>query len=126
MRGVQGDLKKLIHEAIDKKVEASRGINTAPLDKRLGETEKRLTEKMDTLDSVQTADPTCVFHPNLISASEEPVVTISNQLCYCGKYWCVPEPFCLPQETGQLSGWHMWLQGMLIVHNNVTYCIMPL
>ena len=85
MRGVQGDLKKLIHEAIDKKVEASRGINTAPLDKRLGETEKRLTEKMDTLDSVQTADLTCVFRPNLISASDEPVVAMSNQFCYCGK-----------------------------------------
>ncbi len=64
MRGVWGDLKKLIHEAIDEKVEASGGINTAVLDKRLGEMEKRLTEKKDTLDCVQTADPTCVFHPS--------------------------------------------------------------
>jgi hypothetical protein len=87
--------------------------------------EKRLADKMDSLD-VQAKPTRVVCHNlNLVDASEEPVIATSNEFCYCGRYWCVPVPesFCLPQETDHLSGWCMWLQGMIIVSNNVTYHI---
>ena len=125
IRVMRVDLKTIIHEAIDEKVEASGGINTSMLDKKLGDMEKRLAEKMDSLD-VQ-AEPTRVVrtNPNLIDASEEPVVATGNQFCYRCRYWCVPESFSLPREADRLSGWRMWLKGMVIVSNNVTYCIKP-
>ena len=74
VRSMREDLKTTVHEAIDERIEASGGINTSLLDKRLGEMEKRLAEKMDSLD-VQ-AEPTHVVRPdpNLVDASEEPVV----------------------------------------------------
>ena len=56
VRVMQVDLKTIIHVAIDEKVEASGVINTSMLDKRLGDMEKRLVEKMDSLD-IQ-AEPT--------------------------------------------------------------------
>mgnify|MGYP006157755839 CR=1 FL=1 len=125
VRVMRVDLKTIIHEAIDEKVEASGGINTSMLDKRLGNMEKRLAEKMDSLD-VQ-AEPTHVVCtiPNLIDALEKPVVATGNQFCYRGHYWCVPESFSLPREADHLSRWHMWLKGMVIVSNNVTYRIKP-
>ena len=51
-------------------------------DKRLGDMEKRLMEKMDTLDHFQSVKTlkSVVFCPNLVDASEEPVVTTCNQL----------------------------------------------
>ena len=87
MRGMQEDLKTIFHEAIDKKVEAGGGINTSLLDKKLGDMEKKLTEKMDSLD-VQKAKS--IVHPRLIDA---PIITMSNQFCYCDQYWCAPELF---------------------------------
>jgi hypothetical protein len=41
--------------------------------------EKRLTETMDSLDTVKIAEPTHVVHPNLIDALEELIVVMSNQ-----------------------------------------------
>ena len=79
MRSMQENLKTIVHEAIDEKAEASGAIITSLLDKRLGDMEKRLTEKMGSLD-VQTADST--VHPQFIDASEEPVFVMSNQFCY--------------------------------------------
>ena len=98
------DLKKIVHEVINEKVEASGGINTSMLDKRLGDMKRRLAEKMDSLDV--HAEPTRVVctNPNLIDASEEPVVATGNQLCYCGHYWCLPVSFSLPREADRLSG----------------------
>ena len=76
MRGMQEDLKIIVHEAIDKKVEVSGSINTSLLDEWLGDMDKRLTEKINSLD-VQSAEST--VHPHLIDALEEPVVMMSNQ-----------------------------------------------
>ena len=87
--------------------------------------EKRLAEKMDSLDVQAEATRVVCTNPTLIDASEEPVVATGNQFCYCGHYWCVPELFSLPREADHLSGWCMWLKGMVIVSNNVTYRIKP-
>ena len=66
---------------IDEEVERSGGINTALLDKRLGDMEKRLTKKMDTLNHLQSVESlkSVPFCPNLVDASEEPVVATCNQ-----------------------------------------------
>ncbi len=42
LQDMREDLNTIVHEAIDEKVESSGGINTALLDKRLGDMEKRL------------------------------------------------------------------------------------
>ena len=128
LQGMREGLKTIIHEAIDEKVESSGGINTALLDKRLGDMEQRLLEKMDTLENFQSVKPlTCVpLRPNLVDASEEPIVATCNQFFYRGRFWCVPESFCLPRETNRFNGWCMWLQGMIVVSQNVTYCIKPI
>ena len=52
------DLKTIVHEVINEKVEASGGINISMMDKRLGNMEKKLADKMDSID-VQT-ESTCV------------------------------------------------------------------
>ena len=57
------------------------GINTALLDKRLGDMEKRLSEKMDTLENFQSFEPLTrvPLRPNLVDASDEPIVATCNQ-----------------------------------------------
>jgi hypothetical protein len=116
VRGIWEDSKITVHAEIVKKVEASGGINTSLLVKRLGDMEKRLTEKMDSLD-LQTAKS--FVYPHLIDSLEGLVVAMRNQFCYRGLYWCVTELFCLSRVTDHLSGWCMWLKGMVKVSNNV-------
>jgi hypothetical protein len=84
--------------------------------------EKRLVEKMDSLDVQSELAHVVHPNPNLVDASEKPVVVTSKNFGYRGRYWCVPESVCLPRETDRLSGWGVWLQGMVIVSNNDTYC----
>ena len=81
VQGMWEGLKTIVHEAIDEKVESSGGINVALLDKRLGDMEKRLSKKMDTLENFQSINPlTCVpLCPNLVDASEQPIVATCNQ-----------------------------------------------
>ena len=98
LQGMQEGLKTIIHEAIDEKVESSGGNNTALLDKRLGELEKRLVEKLDTLEKFQsvkslTSVPMC---PNFVDALEEPIVAMCNQFCIMVSLGAVLESFCLP------------------------------
>ena len=92
LQGMREGLKTIIHEAIDEKVESSGGINTALLDKRLGDMEKRLSEKMDTLENFQSVKPlTCVpLRPNLVDASEEPIVATCNQFFLSGSVLVCP------------------------------------
>ena len=78
----------IVHEATYEKVEASGSINTSLLDTRLGDMEKRLTEKMDSLDTVQIAEPTHVVYPNLIDTLEEPNVMMSNQFFSWSVFVC--------------------------------------
>ena len=68
----------------------NRFIHANHVDCRTSVMEKRLTEKMDSLD-VQTAES--IVCPHLIDALEEPIITMSNQFCYCDQYWCVLELF---------------------------------
>ena len=80
LQGMWEDLKTIVNEAIDEKVEASGGINTALLDKRLDVMDKGLTEKMDTLDYLQLVKSLKLvpFCPDLVDLSEEPVVATCN------------------------------------------------
>ena len=89
---MQEGLKTIVHEAIDEKIESSGGINTALLHKRLGDLEKRLSEKMYTLENFQSVKPlTCVpLCPNLVDAFEEPILARCNQFFYHRWFWCVP------------------------------------
>ena len=83
--GMQEDLNMIVHKAIDKKVETNGSIISL-LDKRLGDMEKRLTEKMNSLDTVQMAEPARVGCTNLFDASQKPVIMMHHQFCFCGQY----------------------------------------
>ncbi len=82
---VQECLKTIVHESINEKIESS-SINTALLEKRLGDMEKRLSEEMDTLQNFQSVEPLTgvPLRPIPGDASKEPIVCYVQSIFLSG------------------------------------------
>ena len=97
---------KSIHEAIDTKVEADGGVNSAIMSKALKELQDHLSAKMEDLFASGGARGAPEPDPN---AQPLPVVEGDVRVAgpwsffYKGTHWCVPE-FQFAQDTTRLAG----------------------
>ena len=118
------NLRQNIFEAIDAKVEAEGGVNSATMKKSLDELKDELFRRMDALSQSGGM-------PSSNEALPVPVVESDVQVAgpfsfhYKGTSWCIPESFAFPQNTTRLAGWKKWLRGSVHVDGGQRWKIKP-
>ena len=129
--GIKGDISDFrqhlsdsVSDAIDKKVRADGGINSAILDERLKNMEALLLRRMDDLDCSSTR------HVAALPGTDGDVLDMSGLLrrslfTYDGKFWCVPKDFAFPIECTRLHGWRMWLMGKMVMYDGKPLKVKP-
>jgi hypothetical protein len=117
------DLSDLVSDAIDKKVRADGGINSAILDERLKNMEALLLRRMDDLDNSSTR-PTAAA-PFAGDGIDMSGLQRRNLFTYDGKFWCVPKDFAFPIECTRLHGWRMWLMGKMVMYEGKPLKVKP-
>jgi hypothetical protein len=117
------DLSDSVSDAIDKKVRADGGINSAILDERLKNMEALLLRRMDDLDNSSTR-PTAAA-PFAGDGIDMSGLQRRNLFTYDGKFWCVPKDFAFPIECTRLHGWRMWLMGKMVMYEGKPLKVKP-
>ena len=122
-----------ISDAVDKKVAAEGGVNSAILDRKLQDLQRTLAAKIDT-----AVDTAVKASQNSGTSSENAVVVSSDnvheptpyQFHYSDekghmKYWCVPESFQFPRDATRLNGWRKWLLGSVHIDGGTAWKVKP-
>ena len=110
-------------DAVDAKVRAEGGVNSAILKDSLLKLKEELFGKIDTISYTQNNDLSRL--EDLGTTSVEPHVQTANCLSflYNGKSWCVPKSFEFPTGVTRLNGWRRWIRGVVHVDGSNTWWI---
>ena len=116
-------LQNSIFEAIDDKVKADGGVNSAILEQSLNSLKNELFSRIDALRNNSNTPTYSLLPLPEVANDVRTVGPFSFQ--YKGSSWCVPESFAFPQNMTRLVVWRKWLRGLLRVVGGQRWKIKP-
>ena len=124
------DIKDAVADAVDKKVAAEGGVNSAIL---TAEMEKLKTDMREMVGEILTqtpADSTAVLRRDQ-SEQVDPTIRIPGQTQFSytdngiTRGTCIPPTFEFPSEISRFEGWRKWLCGQTFVYEGVKWQLPP-
>lgn len=125
------DIKDAVADAVDKKVAAEGGVNSAIL---AAEMEKLKTDMREMVGEILTqtpADSTAVLRRDQ-SEQVDPTIRIPGQTQFSytdnngiTRGTCIPPTFEFPSEISRFEGWRKWLCGQTFVYEGVKWQLPP-
>ena len=133
LSNLREDIKVAVAEAVDAKVSAEGGVNSAILAEQMEKLKIDMREMVgEILTTTSTTNNAAVLQRDQSEQVVDPTIRIPepNQFSYTEstgitRATCIPPTFEFPSETKRLEGWRKWLCGQMFVYEGFTWHLPP-
>ena len=125
------DIKDAVADAVDKKVAAEGGVNSAILAQEM---EKLKTDMRNIVGEILTQTPediTAVLRRDQLGQVVDPTIRIPGQTQFSytdndiTRVTCIPPTFEFPSEISRFEGWRRWLCGQTFMYEGFKWQLPP-